>query len=339
MLDNTLSQIETRMKTTRPSKHRLTTAPLFVASLFALAASGTASASCGAASCSLNTDWDIQGTSGTHGARLGLRYEYIKQDQLRAGSDKTVAQGVSDTHDELSTVNRNLIASIDYSAGQWGVTAQLPLLDRTHAHIHNDPVNGAETEQWDFSSVGDLRVVGRYQLPAQPFQSNATGFKFGAKLPTGQTDKANSEGVLAERPLQPGSGSTDLILGAYHNWRSVGSSFAWFAHILFQTPVSSHDHFRPGDQTAIDVGASYPVSPELTAMVQINGQIKSRDSGSNAEPESSGGKFVNLSPGAAYAVGKNVQIYGFVQMPLYQYVNGTQLTPDWSAVLGANYQF
>jgi hypothetical protein len=43
---------------------------------------------------------------------------------------------------------------------------------------------------------------------------------------------------------------------------------------------------------------------------------------------------VFLSPDASYALTTYVQLYGFVQLPLYQYVNGTQLTADWSAVAG-----
>jgi hypothetical protein len=33
-----------------------------------------------------------------------------------------------------------------------------------------------------------------------------------------------------------------------------------------------------------------------------------------------------------------MQLYGFVQLPLYQYVNGTQLTADWSAVAGVGWK-
>jgi hypothetical protein len=45
------------------------------------------------------------------------------------------------------------------------------------------------------------------------------------------------------------------------------------------------------------------------------------------------------SRGASYALGKNLQLYGFVQLPLYQYVNGVQLTADWAFVAGASVRF
>ena len=45
----------------------------------------TAKASCGSAFCPLHTEWDIQGAAVEHGTRLGLRFEYIDQDQPRNG--------------------------------------------------------------------------------------------------------------------------------------------------------------------------------------------------------------------------------------------------------------
>ncbi len=32
-------------------------------------------------------------------------------------------------------------------------------------------------------------------------------------------------------------------------------------------------------------------------------------------------------------------MYSFVQKPIYQHVNGTQLTADWSAAVGISTQF
>jgi hypothetical protein len=38
-------------------------------------------------------------------------------------------------------------------------------------------------------------------------------------------------------------------------------------------------------------------------------------------------------------IARNLQLYGFVQLPLYQYVNGVQLTADWAAVVGISSRF
>ena len=74
-------------------------------------------------------------------------------------------------------------------------------------------------------------------------------------------------------------------------------------------------------------------------MHQLNALYRSRDSGAQAEPEDTGGGFLFVSPGISYALTKTTQVYAFVQKPLYQYVNGVQLTADWSALVGISTRF
>ena len=56
-----------------------------------------------------------------------------------------------------------------------------------------------------------------YNFSAMQGRAGAFGLQFGIKLPTGKFDVANDEGEVAERSLQPGSGTTDAILGAFYN--------------------------------------------------------------------------------------------------------------------------
>jgi len=100
-----------------------------------------AGASCGTAYCSVNTAWEALGAAPKPGWTLDLRYEYLRQDTLRAGSSETAAAGIADTHDEVSTLNRNVNASLDYAwSTRWGVSLQMPYVQREHDHIHNDPI-------------------------------------------------------------------------------------------------------------------------------------------------------------------------------------------------------
>ena len=74
-------------------------------------------------------------------------------------------------------------------------------------------------------------------------------------------------------------------------------------------------------------------------MLQLNYLHRWRDRGSDAEPANSGGDFLYLSPGLSYALTQGLQAYGFAQLPLYQYVNGVQLTADWALVAGVSARF
>ena len=307
-----------------------------------LPASGAALASCGSAFCSINTNWNLQGAWTEPGARLDLRYEYIKQDQPMSGDQKLSVGQIPRHHDEVSTVNRNWLGTFDYAFDStWGTSAIVPVVDREHLHIHNH--QGAQLpESWNFTELGDIRVLGRYQFPVREgtdHQLNFFGLDFGLKLPTGKFDVKNSQGVPAERTLQPGSGTTDLVFGGYLQGSVPVKDMSWFAQALFQDALNVRDEFRPGDRFALDLGLRYDLTPSLGLMLQVNTLLKAKDSGKEAEPDDSGGTFVFVSPGISYSLTRDVQVYGFVQLPLYQYVNGVQLVANRAFALGVGGRF
>jgi hypothetical protein len=310
-----------------------------------VAPAGAAFASCGSAFCTVNTNWDVQGVWVEPGARFDLRFEYIDQDQPRAGNNKVAVGQIPQHHDEIRTINRNWFATFDYVFdANWGVTVTAPLIDRDHSHIHNH--HGAQImESWSFTALGDIRASGRYQFTpwAAGDQSNpivnTAGLLFGLKLPTGQTDETNAQGVPAERSLQPGTGTTDLLLGAYFRQTLPLHDFSWFMQAALDAPLTTYRDYQPGTQLTATVGLRYDATDRVGLMLQLNALFKGRDSGAEAEPENSGGQFYFLSPGVSFAITKNVQLYAFYQQALYQYVNGVQLTADWSAVAGITARF
>lgn len=311
-----------------------------IAANFLLVSAGVSHASCGAAFCMVNTNWNAQGAWTEPGARFDLRYEYINQDQLRSGSDKVAIGQIPRDHEEIKTVNRNWIANLDYAFNSgWGVGVTAPVGDRDHQHFDN---GAAQFERWKFTNFGDMRVLGRYQFATatgETPQINIAGFNFGVKLPTGKTDIVNSSGARAERTLQPGTGTTDLLLGAYYQSSLPLRDSSWFVQGLLQQPLNSFEEYRPGRRASVDIGYRYDWTPKLGLMLQLNALMRGRDSGVQAEPADSGGKFVSISPGLSYAVTKDLQAYTFVQKAAYQYVNGVQLTANWSGVAGFSLRF
>lgn len=308
-----------------------------------LALSAQAFASCGSAFCSVNTSWDLLGSSTEPGTLLDLRYEYIKQDQPRSGSDKVGVGQIPRHHDEVYTKNSNWLGTYDYVFNaDWAINVSAPLVDREHLHIHNH--HGEQlTESWNFSGLGDMRVLGRYRLAStesrDPPQSGWTGVNFGLKLPTGSTQVRNADGELAERTLQPGSGTTDALLGASVVRTLPLRDLSWFAQAQLQIPLGARDGYKPGRRLTMDAGLRYDLTGQVSLLLQANFLVRSKDSGVNAEPEDSGGRSIFLSPGASVALTRDVRVYGFLQAPLYQYVNGVQLTADRAAVVGISARF
>ena len=71
-----------------------------------------------------------------------------------------------------------------------------------------------------------------------------------------------------------------------------------------------------------------------SSVVQLNYRHRERDSGAEAEPENSGATTVELSPGLTLSTKSMSTLYAYVQLPLYQDVNGIQLVPRNSFALG-----
>ena len=293
-------------------------------------------AACGSAVCSINTNWDAQGAWTEPGVRFDLRYEFIDQDQPMAGDSHIGVGEIPHHHDEVRTINRNWIATLDYAFSQrLGVSVSLPVVDRSHEHIHNHM--GAQIpETWNFTEVGDARVLGHYHLGESG--EAGIGLLFGVKLPTGDFEVENDEGERAERSLQPGTGTTDVLFGAYYR-TPVSGRGAWFAQGLWQAALGEREDYHPGDRVGVDLGYRHQLSDRFAALLQLNLLYRERDSGAQAEPEDSGGYFAFIGPGLSFNIGRSTQLYGFVQLPVYQYVNGVQLTADWSVVAGLATRF
>lgn len=315
-----------------------------LAAALATFAMPAAHASCGTAFCTVNTDWNAQGAWTESGTRYGLRFEYVDQDQPQTGTRKLAVGQIHKHHDEVRTINRNWLATVDHAFdATWAVSLALPLVDRSHQHIHNHM--GAQLfDAWNFSQVGDLRALVRYQFAHVQARDGSgagsgTGVEVGLKLPTGAFKVRNADGDLAERTLQPGTGTTDALLGAHYQRSLPQQDLSWFAHAQAQWPLHERDQFRPGERLSLDLGVRYEASGKLGLILQTNLLLRGRDRGMEAEPDDSGGRSLWLSPGLTYAIGTDLQVYAFLQRALYQHVNGLQLVATQAAALGVSARF
>ena len=171
--------------------------------------------------------------------------------------------------------------------GEYDSTQPLPDLSSSHS-----------------SSIGDLKIVGSYQgfLP-----TNNLGVQLGVKLPSGKygTAIAFYGGPLAGEPLdaslQPGTGSTDVIVGAYY-YQAISQNFDFFANGQFQSAVKHHmdqpgNDYRPGNSTTVSFGLRYENNPRWVPQLQVNLLHKSPDQGALADVQSTAGNVAYLSPG------------------------------------------
>ncbi|MBF0457294.1 MAG: TonB-dependent receptor [Nitrospirae bacterium] len=310
---------------------------------------------CSSCGCTLSSDWDNLQFSSTSGLKLDLRYDYLNQNQLRSGtgtispsSASQIMNNGSPQEVEQYTRNNYLTLGIDYAFSRdWGVNVQVPYINRGHSTLGTasdgyTPEDGGGQYGSNTSGPGDIKVIGRYQ----GFTPECNlGILFGFKLPTGRytmtgtsTDPTAPGPVPIDRGLQPGSGTTDAILGIYYT-DTITQSFDYFAQATLQAALNSTEQYRPGNGVNLNLGLRYMDLHVFYPQIQFNFRYVVHDTGANADTVSTGGTLLYISPGVSVPIGENVSAYSFVQLPLYQNVNGVQLAPRYTMSFGVRYAF
>jgi hypothetical protein len=270
-----------------------------------------------------------------------LRLESVTQDRLRRGTSRIAATDVTDEEAvERRTRNTNAVLTLERAFDlNKSITLRVPVLRRDHVHDPIDETTGAigPSERWRFTRVGDVQLLGRWQ---DTRQAPDAGWALigGLKLPTGARNITNADGLRAERSLQPGSGTTDLVLGAAAR-RMLSGTDALNMQATWTEALHAKEDFKPGRRIELAAAWSHAYNATISAVLQASIAYKGRDSGQQAEPAHSGSTTVSLSPGGSWAVASRRSLYAFVQLPLYQRVNGIQLVPKTSFAIGYTESF
>lgn len=313
-------------------------------------------ASCGAAFCPIDTHAFNLPVAGSWA--LDLSFQYIDQDQPRIGTRSAEVGELPSEHDEVRTINRTATLALRYApTSRLLLGASVPWTGRFHEHLanpegeehlaakheghHHEPVR----EEWSLEGVGDVALDAQW-LAASVGRTDLwlTG---AVELPTGKDDRRNDEGEVAELPIQTGSGSTDVVLGATVRGRlrapalrrgGMGNTATvpWFASLTYRRNGSGRDAYRLGDEWQLNTGAATPLFGPLEAVLQLNLRHRDRDDPgtSGEDPALTGGDFVFASPGLRLALREPWAAYVFVQQPLYQDVNGLQLVAERNWLVG-----
>lgn len=314
----------------------------FHAALLALVAAGisTPALACSSCGCNLASDWLSQGLVAQPGTNVALRYDYVPQTQLRSGRDPVDRSQIAlpaDREIEQSTYNHYATLSLDHAFNPvWAVNLQVPFSYRPHRTIAEDTVEQSYSRT---GGLGDIRLTGRYQGFGG---AGITGVQFGLKLPTGQfrqTFRSGPEaGEEVDRGLQPGTGTTDAIIGAYHFGRLAGA-FDYVFQAEGAIPLNSRDAYRPGVAGTFSAGVHYTGWRGIMPQLQLNLRLAAKDHGAHSDRDNSGGEQLYVAPGLSASLGGHLSAFGFAQLPVYQRVNGYQLAPRYTLSAGLQYSF
>jgi hypothetical protein len=268
------------------------------------------------------------------GGKVWLEYDFMDQNKNWHG---TSSAPLADNDDKKIKTDF-FTAGVQYMFNRkWGIEAELPYWNREFTTTTDDP-NPGDTGTFTHADIGDMRIRGVYSGFSDDM---STGVSFGLKLASGNFTYPNFD-----RDTSIGTGSTDVLLGAYHMGNLVQGTadrapVVWYVNGQVDRAVITQDGYRPGDEFDGALGAYYggiPVgkSGTLSPLLQLIGSVRAHDSGVNADPDNSGYTRLLISPGIEYDVNR-IKLYGDIEVPVYQDMKGNQLISPVAVKLIASY--
>lgn len=257
-----------------------------------------------------------------------FEYDFMNQNKNWSGASSAPAENNDDKRIRTSFYT----AGLQYvTPDGWAVSVELPYWKR----YFKTTDDAGDIAGYNHDNFGDVRIRGSYSGFSE---DGSTGVTVGVKLPTGDFTYPNFD-----RDTSIGTGSTDLLLGGYHvGALDQDASFSWFANGELDLPLVTQQGYRPGAEVDAVVGASYNDwsigSVKVAPILELIGSYRQRDSGFNSARPDSGYNRLLVAPGVEldYA---DFKVYGNVALPVYQDVNGNQLTAPALFKLNVSYMF
>jgi hypothetical protein len=249
-----------------------------------------------------------------HGGMVFLEQDFMDQNQNWSG---TSAAPAADNDDKRIRTNFWTLGAQYAVNRSWTLELDLPYWDRLFTSAY-----GGELETHTHAALGDIRLKTTYTGLSSDLSS---GLSFGVKLPTG-----DSTYPYFDPDTQIGSGSTDLLFGAYYRGRLSGDArWSWYASAQWQQPVTHKAVYRPGADVDAVAGLYYDgwrfgSSVHLAPILQLIGAYRGHDSGPGAMPMDSGYTRAYLAPALELDAGRT-RFYAEVSRAIYTNVSGNQL--------------
>jgi hypothetical protein len=266
---------------------------------------------------------------GHSGPVLFLEQDFMDQSENWSGRSPAPA---ADNQDKRIRTNFWTVGLQYMFNRSWTLETDLPYWQRQFVTTDE---SGA-TQRFEHSALGDARI----KLTYTGFEADlSTGVTFGVQLPTG-----DSTYVGFDPDTEIGSGSTNLILGAYHLGRvTADNRWSWYTNALWNQPILHKEQFRPGADLDALFGVYYDgwrfgTSVHVAPLLQVVGAWHGHDAGSAGHPLDSGYTRLFLAPGVEIDAGRT-RIYFDISHAIYTNVSGNQLVARNLFKLSVSMQF
>jgi hypothetical protein len=262
--------------------------------------------------------------------------------------------GDKDTVKLFDRLNSNYI----YSRFAYGLSKEFTLSVESGYFIDKTLIGLNKSETIKSSGFGDLIIFPRFDLYNHITDSAITEITvgMGLKIPIGKhndstvvyTDASGNQFYTTSPPtVQATSGSQDLIFYAFFlrgypekkirvfanclyvkkGWNSLGQKFGDYSSIGLFGSISFMKRF----------GLTFQLKGEWTNKMQYDKKVDML-AFYNIDVKSTGGRKLSAVPQLSYTY-KNLTTYFLTEIPIYQYLNGTQIGSQYQFTAGISYRY
>lgn len=268
---------------------------------------------------------------------VGINYDYNNLNTLNAGADEL-------DDDSRQRITNSILFALGYS-----------FTDRLSMETLFTWVNQSRTIRQfgneDFtetSGIGDAVFLLKYAFPEVLGRATVFNIGLGIKAPLGKSDLRSSQGIQLTADLQPGSGAWDELA-----WLSISKGFGFRPAATFSSSftyrltgknksyLNDTSTYEFGNVVQANVGYTdefllFNVILNPGLVVKYRNSRPDKIEGSDIP--NTGGEWIFLRPELLLQLSPQIGIISRVEVPLYSYVDGTQLTPTLRFTAGMSFK-
>jgi len=252
------------------------------------------------------------------------------------------------------TVEEHMVEVMYAPTDNLTLMAMLPIRHIEMDMVLNDGFRFTERSE----GIGDLQVMALYTVLGSVSKGNRLILNAGMSFPTGSIDEKNTIAGLdpptfkLEYPMQLGSGTYDLRPGLTYLGES--KKWAWGSQFLTTLRFGRNGNgYRLGKEYGLMGWIGYAVTDWFAPSLRVNGRIWGNVHGTDPEvdpmfdaegdPHRQGGRRVDLLLGTNFYVPRGIlkgtRVNVEAGLPIYESLNGPQLSTRWLFSAGVTYAF
>lgn len=263
---------------------------------------------------------------GQGSAYIALNYDHNNLNTLNAGSEVL-------NDDSRLRITNAVLLNLGYAiSDQFSLESLFTWVRQTRTIRQFGNENLTETQ-----GVGDAVFLTKYSIPDILGRLTVLNLGLGVKAPLGKSDLTSEEGFQLTPDLQPGSGAWDGI-----GWLSIskGLSFRPSAtlsgSLTYRLTGENKDYlnntaiYEFGNELQLNVGYTDQFLLFNTIFnigLIVKYRRASEDKIDHSGIPNTGGEWIFVRPELGIRLTPDISFSARLELPVYSYVEGTQLTP------------